>query len=297
MDAPVVVQGLPVAEELRGAALSACSEALKYCACVGAEERVPGAARPSAVATITTIEGSERRVRIVLEHGFGESRVATRETRFAAEDPPVERWRATGLLIAALVGESEVLEDKVPDNGDGRIVQEVRAIAPSAGWLGLSAIAGPGLDDGSARIGGSLQGAVALRGASVFFTASAGHAWRPVDDARLDVTWTTATAGGGLRTWFARADVEVRLRLELLAEYISASSTSAALRGGGHRLIPGLRGGADALWPASAPLGLTAGISMWSLSGGTAFTLDGQKVASSPWFSYAGWIGGQWSFR
>jgi hypothetical protein len=167
----------------------------------------------------------------------------------------------------------------------------------SAGWVALAANGGPGLDDGSARFGGSLHGAIALGESPLFFAASAGHAWSPAGDARVGVTWTTLSAGSGLRTWFARGDIEVRARLELLGEYISASSTATALRGGGHRLLPGLRAGADALWPARGMLGVTAGFSVCSLSGGTAITLDEQKVGSSPWLSYGGWLGAQWSFR
>lgn len=296
MGAPVVVQGLPVDFDLRAAALSSCSEALKHRACVGAEERRPESPPPFAVARITTIEGNERRVRVVLEGAGDPAFAASRETRFLPEDPPIEQWRATGLVIAALAGESGARTSDEPSYGtsarDGGNLFE-----PSAGWLALAANGGPGLDDGSARFGGWLQGAIALRHSPVFFAASAGHAWRPAGDTRVGVTWTTLSAGGGLRTWIASADVEVRARLELLAEYISATSAVTGLRGGGSRLIPGLRAGADALWPAGRALGVTAGVSVWSLSGGTAITLDEQKVGSSPWVSYAGWIGGQWSFR
>jgi hypothetical protein len=295
MGAPVVVQGLPVASDLRAAALSACSEALKHRACVGVEERSSDSAPPFAVARITTTEGTERRVRVVLEGAAEPAFAASRETRFAPEDPPVEQWRATGLVIAALAGESASRTDE-RSYGTTSLDHGTFA-APSAGWLALAANGGPGLDDGSARFGGSLQGAVALRGSPVFFSASVGHAWRPADDARVGVTWTTVSAGGGLRTWLAGGDVELRARVELLGEYIAASSTATTLRGGGNRLMPGLRAGADALWPARGPLGVTLGLSVWSLSGGTAITLDEQKVGSSPWLSYAGWMGAQWSFR
>jgi hypothetical protein len=295
MGAPVVVHGLPVAGDWRAAALSACSEASKR-ACLAAEDLESGAAAPSISATITAVEGSERRVRIVLERA-GDSRVTSREPRFAAEDPPVERWRATGLVIAALVGESEAPGAESPNLDERRFAAPFRSMETSAGWVALAANGGPGLDDGSARFGGSLHGAIALGEGPLFFAASAGRAWRPAGDSRVGVTWTTLSAGSGLRTWFARGDVEVRARLELLGEYISASSAAAALRGGGHRLLPGLRAGADAVWPARGVLGVTAGFSVWSLSGGTAITLDEQKVGSSPWLSYAGWLGAQWAFR
>jgi hypothetical protein len=124
------------------------------------------------------------------------------------------------------------------------------------------------------------------------------HAVRPVDERGVSVLWTTLGAGGGARTVVPRADLGLRVRVELLLEWLRANNgTGAALSGGGSRISPGLRGGLDVVWPERGPLAITAGFSVWSLSGGTAIYVDQQKIGSSRWLSYAGLLGGQWSFR
>jgi hypothetical protein len=159
-------------------------------------------------------------------------------------------------------------------------------------------LAGPGLDDGSVRLGGEVHGAVALRSSRAFLSVSGSYALRPIDDGGLDVRWTTFAIGGGARALVASVDLGLRVRFELMLEYLLARGASGgAVSGGGSRLSPGIRGGGDIVWPASGALGATLGFSMWSLPGGTAIQVDQRKLGSSQWLSYAGFIGAEWSFR
>jgi hypothetical protein len=128
--------------------------------------------------------------------------------------------------------------------------------------------------------------------------ASASHALRPVDDRQIDVRWTTFAVGGGARALVLEADLALRVRFELMLEhFLARSGSGAAVSGGGSRTNPGIRAGGDLVWPASAPLGMTLGFSLWSLPGGTAVQLDQRKLGSSRWLGYAGFLGLEWSFR
>ena len=300
MAALVVIQGLPAAEDHRAAALSACSDALKHRRCAANDDPEAQAGTVSAEAIIAWPDGDDRHVHVVLERfDIRPSRRIKRDTRFAEGDPMIERWRTVGLVIAALVGESESPSGGNEGSDEQPLLgPSARAGDGSAGWVGLSALAGPGIDDGSLRLGGALEGAIALRSSPGFFFTVLSHALRPVDERNLDVRWTTVALGGGARTVLPNVDIGLRVHGAVLLEYLHAGSASgSAVTGGGSRLSPGLRGGVDVLWPASRPLGLTLGFALWSLPGGTAIQLDQRKLGSSEWLSYAGFLGGQWSFR
>ena len=291
----VVVHGLPPLPDLRAAALSACSDALKHQVCVSADDQTRDAPAPAATAVIALPDGTDRHVRVTLDRFDASSGPTHRDTRFAEEDPVVERWRTIGLVIAALLGESEAAR--------GGAASESRSwvgisgdFAPPA-WLGVSALVGPGLDDGSVRLGAALYGALAFRPSPFFLAASASHALRPLDERRIDVRWTTLAVGGGVGAVVRSIDLGLRVRFEAMLEYLVASGPGGSLSGGGTRLSPGIRAGGDIRWPASGTLGATLGLSMWSLTGGTAIQLDQQKLGSSRWLSYAAFFGAEWSFR
>jgi hypothetical protein len=299
MTALVVVQGLPPAEDWRAAVLSACSDALKHRRCVSSDDRDRTAAASTATATVAWPDGDDRHVRVVLERfDASPGRRVTRDTHFAHEDPVIERFRTVGLVIAALVGESESSPDAAKgQEGQSTAGGDGPTGGRAAGWVVVSALAGPGLDDGSIRLGGALQGALAFRSSPFFLSAFISYAVRPTGDRNIDVGWTTVALGGGVRTALPRVDLELRFHGEVLLEYLRATSdTAGTITGGGSRLSPGLRGGVDAVWPASGPFGLTLGFSLWSLPGGTAIQLDQRKLGSSRWLGYAALFGAQWSF-
>jgi hypothetical protein len=300
MAAPiVVVQGLPPVPALRTAVLAACSDALKRRSCVAADDQDQGESAPSATALIAWPEGTDRHVRVTLERfDTAQGRRIDRDTRFADEDPIAERWRTIGLVIAALMGETEAPSDGAKSENQAWSRLSAGPASPATAWLGISALAGPGLDDGSVRLGAAVHGAIGLRPSPFFLLATASYAVRPVDDRGLDVGWTTFAVGGGARALVPSVDFALRVRFELMLEYLRASSASGGtVSGGGNRISPGIRGGGEISWPASGPLGLTLGFSLWSLPGGTAIQLDERKLGSSQWLSYAGLLGAEWSFR
>ena len=297
MAAPVVVvQGLPPAPELRSAVLSSCSDALKYRSCISPDEQDRSAPAPLATAVIAWPEGEGRHARVTVDRGDAAgNRKVDRDTRFADRDPIVERWRTIGLVIAALIGESEAPREDA-DAGEHR---DVLALAPrraSRHWIGLAALGGPGLDDGSVRRGAEIRARAAVSSA-FFLQAAASHAVRPEGQQKIDVRWTTIAVGAGVQTLLPSVDLALRAHFELMLEYLHASASGAGLAGGGSRARPGIRYGGELVWPGKGPLGFTLGFSAWSLPGGTAVQINQQKVGSSQWFSYAGFLGAEWSFR
>src|SRR5690349_15916980 len=147
MAAPVVlVQGLPPAPAWRSAVLSACSDALKHRSCVPADEQDPRDAARPATATIAWPEGTDRHVRVTLERfDLPKVRHIDRDTRFAEEDPVVERWRTIGLVIAALMGESETPSSGAETESSGWAGFSRAPASRPVAWVGLSGLAGPGL--------------------------------------------------------------------------------------------------------------------------------------------------------
>jgi hypothetical protein len=295
----VVVQGLPSAPSAaeRRAALGACSEALKHRSCVSDDDPRRDATTPVATAVISWPDGSDRRVRVTLDRFDASSGPLNRDIHFAEEDPAIERWRAIGLVVAALMGESDTLRGDAAESEPRPFTGAAGGPALPAWWFGLSALIGPGLDDGTVRLGGALHGALALRPSPFFLRASASHALRPLDDRGLGVRWTTLGVGAGAGARVPSLDLGWRIHLEAMCEYLVAEGPGATLSGGGSRLSPGLRGGADVRWPASQAWGATLGFAMWSLPGGTAIQLDQRKLGSSQWLSYAALLGAEWSFR
>jgi hypothetical protein len=300
MAAPiVVVQGLPPAPALRAAVLSACSDALKHRSCVAHDEQDQADPAPAAAALIAWPDGTDRHVHVTLDRfDASTSRRIERDTRFANEDPIVERWRTIGLVIAALVGESDAPRDGAETDRAAWSSFSAAPASRAVAWVGLSALVGPGLDDGSMRFGGALHGAVALRSSPIFLLASVSHALRPVGEGTVDVRWTTFAVGSGARALVPSVNLALRARFEILLEYLRATGASGgAVSGGGNRLSPGIRAGGEMVWPSSGPLAMALGFSVWSLPGGTAIQLDQQKLGSSQWLSYAGFLGAEWFFR
>jgi hypothetical protein len=290
MTAPVVIQGLPPAVDLRSAVLAACSDALEPRGCVASDEQDVGAPAPSTLAVVMWQDGDVRRVSVALQRrdqSFRGARgVRHRDIRFADADPLVERWRAVGLVIAALVGES-----------DASSIEPTTDDIPTA-WLGVSALMGSGLDEGSFRAGVAAFGAKRLEPLPIFVSASASYAFRPVDAQGIHVRWMTVAAGGGAATTLPRVDLGVRVRLEILLDVMSADIDAPAVSaGGGEQKRLGALAGIDAVWPAGGSIGVTAGFHGRMLTGGTAIYIDQHKVGSSAWLSYAGTLGMQWSFR
>jgi hypothetical protein len=297
MAAPVVVvQGLPPSPEYRTAVLSSCSEALKYRSCLSPDEQDQSAPAPLATAVITWPDDGGRHARVTVERfdALGNRRI-DRDTRFADRDPLVERFRTIGLVIAALIGESEFPRYGA-EADESRDEPALATRLATRHWIGLAALGGPGLDDGTLRFGADIRAGAAVSSA-FFLQAAASHALRPQGEQKIDVRWTTAAVGAGIRTALPNVDLALRAHFELMLEYLHASTSGAGLAGGGSKTRPGVRCGGEILWPAKGPLGFTLGLSAWSLPGGTAVQIDQQKVGSSRWFSYAGFLGAEWSFR
>jgi len=314
MDVAVIVQGAPASPGLREVLLATCSAALKHRVCVaGAEDDVPSETGGSeatdvapAMAIITWPDGDLRHVRVVLaQSGAPVERWLSHETRFADEDPVRERWRAVGLTIAALMGGADADRAASPESPavPASIEQPTRessdvGLRPDQrgrGWVGLAAVVGPGLDDGSVRAGAQISAGQSLGKLPIFLTASGGYAFRPEDAQHVSVQWLTVGAGAGFAWELPRIDLGLRARAELVFEQVKAKVASTPLSGG-ERWTPGVRGGVEGAWPSRGRFAIIAGLELWGLTGGTGIRLDHRMIGSSGWLSFAGVVGGQCSF-
>ena len=155
------------------ALVDACTNAVTDGECrVGTEE-------PNARAVVIVSWDAEHR-RAHVEIGTkrdGAQRWASRDVGFREADPEPERWRAVGLVIGTLVGESEretpsanaqppmtrrtppATTTSAPSTPPKRPVEA----HPRHAWLGAEAAAGPALDDGTWRLGAGMVGICLIR--------------------------------------------------------------------------------------------------------------------------------------
>jgi hypothetical protein len=107
--AVVVDLGNQVSPSEVGWVLEACNAAIVQGTCE--LDSGPGSAPPRAIAIVRLLGDQGRSVR--LEVGLQEEERASwsvREIEFSTQDPPRERWRSVGLVLATLVGEVEARE-------------------------------------------------------------------------------------------------------------------------------------------------------------------------------------------
>ena len=298
MVGPVFIQGLPEAAEVRATVLSTCSNALAPRVC-SADDGAASPERPGTVVAVLWTDGSARRVRVVLERGQGGegSPPSPRDVVFAEEDPPLERSRALGLVIAALVGETAPQRANGPEDGGAKSVASERA-RPLAHFVGAAFLVGPGLRRGPPRAGVAFEAGIDLA-KPIFLAASMSYALRTSDDGGLAVRWLTVGAGPGVRGVWPIPDLVVGATVQLCLQSIAAELdvVDARATGKSSRLVPGLTAALFAGWPASAPLRLNAALALTSWSGGTHFRVDERNLGSSAWLTYTGALGVTWNFR
>ena len=148
-----------------------------------------------------------------------------------------------------------------------------------ATWVGISALLGRGLTDGTLRTGASADVGTAIVDLPLFLSASVGYAVRAENSDGLHVRWVTLGAGGGARARLPGIRMDLRLRGELLFENVGASMNNIAVRAqdATERWSPGVRGAVEASWPSEGRIGVVAGFQAWTLAGGTALRLDRAK--------------------
>jgi hypothetical protein len=284
--------------------LAACSVAVPGGRCELAGEG-PEHDPPRAVA-IVTWDGPDRRVAHV-EVGVrrdGRGEWIARDLRFAPGDDPVEIWRSVGLAIATLAGEvprrrgserasppalPSVAAPAVPnaharggagrEGSGGRATLAVRPVA----WMDLGFVAGPGLDQGPWRAGGSLVGAYAPGRGPWYGFLGGRYAARPSDEREVTIRWASAFAGVG---GSARVGTDVYVEADLgpTVEVVGASAMEGMTgrTDSGTNWAAGARAGARAWWATSPSIGAIMGADASWMARGTTVHVRGEEIGRTP---------------
>jgi len=247
---PVVIElsaadaASPNAAEL----VRACTQAVTDGECrTGASEE----AGSRAVAIVSWDAGrQEARIELGVRRG-GQSRWSSRKVEFKESDPEPERWRTVGYVVGTLVGEAEREAEPPPAPAPAAKPLPARAEVPRPEpkqaepraatrlWIGVEAVAGPALDDGTWRWGAGASAIYDVPGLPVLGSVSARYLARGADEREVDVSWVGVGLGLGLRVApLPRSRVEGRI--EALLERIDASVQSPRRDSAG-RWAPGGR--------------------------------------------------------
>ncbi len=294
---PTVVIEAPPAE--RGTALAAvmvdaCSQAVFEGQCALASEGGDEADTQAQAVAIVTWTGADHRVARV---EVGLRRAArgewlSRTIEFTKDDAPAERWKAVGLVIATLAGQTLHVEAPAPTAPPPAPSAPPPAPRPEApptrtgssghdtAWLDVEALLAPGLDTGAARRGGSLRVAWAPSSVPLFATVGAAYAWTPRDASTgLASSWTTLALGVGAVTPAAGGALRFDARLEALAQRFDASAVAASgATDDGSRWVGGARLGVDGAWMPARFVGVVASAEGSLLGGGTDVTVGGVRA-------------------
>lgn len=299
---PVVIELGPAdsASPHAAALVRACTEAVADGECRAGVTTEAGAR----AVVIVSWDPERRQARVEIgTTRAGRDRWVSRRLEFKASDPEPERWRAVGLVVGALVGEAErEAEQEKPSTPPPAkpAPNPTPAPAPSPPtrppapeptrdatrlWLGVDAIAGPALDDGTWRLGAGALAIYDVPDFPVLGSIAARYVARAADDRDVEARWLGVSLGLGLHY---RPIPWLRLegRGEAVLERIEAS-VGGARRDDAGRWYPGMR----LVLGAGPTLGdwgvLVAAAEISAISQGTLIRLENQAVGRAPPLTWA----------
>ena len=266
--------------------LEACSTGLERARCVSA--RRLESQTPRGVALVSWEGPGHVSIEVGLGANQGDAPLwVSRVLDFSQGDPENERWRAVGFTIALLADdprfwppepEPESLAvapiDTPPAEpaGPGPALDRVPIVAE------LRGLAAAGLLHGPWRWGAEARLAVPL---GSVFVVTGGVGYSLASDASVDARWFDVSAGIGVRVPSLFADVDARLRFELLAQNVAVTAHLGELTDRNTAWVPGASFGGD----LQAPLGdawlASARADVFMLDGSTGINSAGRRVAAS----------------
>ncbi len=212
----------------------------------------------------------ETATRVVVVARASQPAESERVLEFRASDPELDRWRAAGLVVAALsLGQDAPVRREVPAASPVRVPR---------GWVDAGGLVGSGLDGGASRIGGWARGALVLT-APTFIAGGVDYAVASAGPGRIEPSWAAIRLGLG-----ASLDLPAGLTLRPRVDGVLVRQ-SAALENGdstGGRWIDGLGVVVGAAFPRGAPVAVVLEGSATFLAGGTAVRIDSTKESSFP---------------
>jgi hypothetical protein len=279
MPAPIAVEiaaNPAPTPDLAQALVGACARAAGPDGCVLADPGGPLAQEPRARVVVSFADGVARvHVEALITAG-GEGRAGSRDAAFRDEDPPGERYRAAGLVAAALVAELET-----PPRAPEPPPPPAPAAPAPIHRTDLRLDGGAGLNANRPWLLGEL-GADFLVRAPLFVTVSALYGQTASRDADGVVAQRSALAvGAGVDVPIA-GGVAVRVRANVTANVVRASVVQPVTQreDAGARALVGASGDIDLLVPLGGPVGITAGLRIGDLGGTTAIRVQNRGVES-----------------
>ena len=292
-------------QELANAMLDACSAAAVQGTCSFASTRAESSETPRA-----SIGWDADHLVASLHLSVG-GVVSERSLHFRVEDPPLERWRSTGLVAATVVGEArraKELEAQVhaasPPSPTAQPTPAKKSpprarpepLAPPEPpferlVLDLGVLVGNGLDGGSPRAGASTRLGLLIPKTPLLLDVATSFTIRPTDARGLLARWVTVGGGVGIRGALLERTIAIEGRLEGLAEWSGASVTTGGIGDSGGRVQPGIGVGVEVTWMFSRMIGLAMGIDGALVPSGTVFRVRGTSFGRSPPEHVAGYVG------
>ena len=262
----------------------ACSDGLRYGECVTAAEGRQVRARASVIWLDQELFCAEVDVQPTTGHTGDEGAM---RICFEPTDPDLERWRAVGFTIATLA-DREGPPEVAPQPKEKPPPPPAPPERPRGWetWLGLGALAGPGLENGGSRWGIRASATQDLAQSPLLITGS--FRWTmSVGDDPVAARWAGFSLGMGGHT--TAIDTRFSVRFEIITENLSvvARNPRTGATEEGDRWVPGFLLGGGLAWPGRGPVAVQVGGDAWRLRDGTAVTLYDQRVA--------GWRAVGWS--
>jgi hypothetical protein len=267
--------------------LRACSVGLQRARCVSARD---AGAEARAIAVVSWDTSKHVSIEVGLAN-VAEPIWLSRELDFAAADPVAERWRAVGFTIALLVDDPRFwskIEAEAEALAEALDAERVESVAPERPvttadvgapiLLELRALTGAGIVSGPWRWGAELRLAIPL--SPVFFVTSSVN-YALTADSSLDVRWFDASLGVGVYAGSLLADIDSRIRLELLVENVAVTARLENLTGHQSTWIPGASLGGDLLWAIDEPWVVSTRADVFWLDGSTVVTRVGQRLGAT----------------
>jgi hypothetical protein len=254
--APIVVDLAPTAGPaadpgLAGALIDSCSAAAGPGGCVlDAHAPVESRAR-----VLVTFDAGEARVRVEVLAPVAADAVRAREVSFRSDDPTLERFRATGLIVAGLVSDLTPLEPAAEAPPPPPSIPPIAPQEPSRPVL-LHLGGEVGWNGARPWTGVSLGADVALT-MPLFLVLAGSYDQTWARDARGIAAQRTALAvGAGVGAPLVGDRLEVRLRVALEVQALRASilQPSTLREDDGSRTLTGAELGADLILPIAAGL-------------------------------------------
>jgi hypothetical protein len=260
MALPIAVEiasSAPVDADLSRVLIDSCSSAAGEGGCVLAAD-LPGEGRAR---VIVSFSGGDARVRVEVLAPTAGGAGTSREVSFRDDDPPLERFRAAGLIAAGLVTDlasGETSSGPAPDSPRAALVP---ARTPPQRRVVLGFGGQSEWNGGRPWVGAALGADVALAGPG-FLSVSGSYAQTWERDANGIAGQRTALGlGAGLVAPLVADRLEVRVRLALDIQELRASIRQpVTLReDDAGRTSSGVGAGVDLALPITAGLGVFCG--------------------------------------